>query len=84
MREPEFDEVDRAWLMALAMCRRLTCPGCGEWLPDSTRLDASHYDADPAPYLCGACDALTAVQRAWSSDYPDKMHATRWLVKRRR
>jgi hypothetical protein len=77
-REPEFDDEDRGWAMALALCRELTCAGCGGWLPDTTEHDASHYRADPAPWACGSCVALGIVQRAYGEDYPHDMHATRW------
>lgn len=76
-REPEFDDEDRGWFLALALCRRLTCSGCGGWLPDTTRHDAAHYVAD-APYSCGSCVAQGVVQRAYAEDYPNDMHATRW------
>jgi hypothetical protein len=79
-REPEFDDEDRSWFLGLSMCRQLTCQSCGGWLPDTTKHDASHYRADPAPYACGACVALGTVQRAYAQDYPNDMHATRWAI----
>jgi hypothetical protein len=76
--EPEWDEEQQGWMLALAQCERLTCEGCGGWLPDTTEHMASHYNPDPAPYACGSCLALGAVQRAYAEDYPNDMHATRW------
>jgi hypothetical protein len=81
-REPEFDDEDRGWFMALAMCRRLTCPGCGHWLPESTALDATDYQVD-APWQCGACSMLAFKQDAYAEDNKH-MHTTRWSVERRR
>lgn len=77
-REPEFNEEDRAWFLALAEYRALTCGGCGGWLPDTTEHMASHYNADPEPYACGSCLALGIAQRAYAEHYPNDMHATRW------
>lgn len=78
--EAEWDEEQQGWMLALAMSERLTCDGCGGWLPDTTEHDARHYRADPAPWKCGACLALGAVQRGYAKDYPDDMHATRWAT----
>jgi hypothetical protein len=76
-REPEFDDEDRSWFLGLALCRQLTCQGCGGWLLDTTEHDAGHYRAD-APYACGSCVALGVAQRRYGEDYPNDLHATRW------
>jgi hypothetical protein len=78
--EPEWDEEQQGWMAALALCEQLTCDNCGGWLPDTTEHDASHYIADAAPYACGSCLVLGIAQRAYATDYPNDMHATRWSV----
>ena len=81
-RESEFDEEDRGWFLALALCRRLTCAGCGHWLPESTSTATEDYQVD-APYRCGACTML-AMRQEQHSEKNQHMHATRWTVERRR
>jgi hypothetical protein len=84
-REPEFNEEDRAWFLALAECRALTCGGCGQWLPESTDSDAEDYFIDQ-PYRCGACTAMSIAQETYTRGYNGRnphMQATKWSAERR-
>lgn len=68
-------------MLGLAEHRRLTCPGCGGWLPETTTTDATQYEVSP-PHRCGACTQLSVVQTAQASDHKHS-HALRWPVRRR-
>jgi hypothetical protein len=85
-RESEWDEEQAGWVLALAMCRELTCDGCGGWLPETTTHDDGwHVDA---PWRCHACTAVSQRQQSHAASIRTNtsdghMHATRWHVERR-
>lgn len=75
-REPEWDDEQRAVMLALHQCRALTCTGCGGWLPDTTAHE--RYVVEP-PTRCHRCTAISGAQERHSQDHKH-MHATRWTA----
>lgn len=58
IREPEFDEDDRAWLLGLAYWRDTRCPSCGGDIRDCTAPEDEITVTVPPPRRCKATDAL--------------------------
>lgn len=57
MTEPEWDEQERGWMLALAIYRDSHCPGCGGLLAETTDpANESRYAADMA--RCHKCTAI--------------------------
>ncbi len=68
--EPEWDDDERGWMLALGALRKDTCPGCGHPLTESTDpVNEGRYRVDP-PTRCHAC---TALQTAYA-DAEKKKH----------
>lgn len=80
-REPEFNEDDQAWFLALATCRQLTCDGCAGWLPDTTVGEVEDWTV-PAPWRCKRCTAIAFRQEVYA-EQNKHVHATRWTAERR-
>lgn len=80
--ESEWDDQQRGYMLALDLYRRMTCTGCGGWMPETTTHEAEDY-AVSLPVRCGRCTALAIAQdrHAESSQH---MHATRWDATLRR
>jgi hypothetical protein len=76
-REPEWDEEQRAWMLALDECERLSCDGCGGWLPDTLRRGPGEYVV-PAPSHCAACAATAITAQDYHRDYPVYGHLMRY------
>lgn len=68
--EPEWNDQDRAWAIALLQVEADTCPGCGQPRSESMHPDAEGgYEVD-APTRCHACTELErarAVERSQPS-----------------
>lgn len=79
--EPEWDEDEQNWMLALAECRDLTCSGCGGWLPETTTVEAERWTVPP-PTRCGKCTAIGIAQDRHAEDH-QQLHATRWSAQRR-
>ncbi len=79
--ESEWDEQSRSEILALAEFRKLTCSGCGGWLPETTALDAKDWIIDP-PHRCSRCTALGLRQDAHGKDHSHP-EALRWAARRR-
>jgi hypothetical protein len=69
-------------MLALLRCERLSCPGCGGWLPETLNLEPEDYDVD-APSRCGKCTVL-AIHQDYHRDRDKHVHALRWSAKPRR
>ncbi|HTI26189.1 MAG TPA: hypothetical protein VL652_34690 [Kutzneria sp.] len=83
--EIEWDEQERAWMLALALYRERTCDGCGRDLAETTEHDAEAYRVSP-PHRCGACTAIEISQDAYADAYKSssaRMGATRWRAELR-
>lgn len=64
-REVEWDDDERAKVLALLDYEAQTCPGCGGFLPETTDPQMQfRYEADN-PSRCHRCDALHAKQEAY-------------------
>ncbi len=74
--EPEWDEDERGWMLALARLRKGECSGCGHPLAESTDpANEGRYKVDP-PVRCHACNALQiAFDKAKDYKHPQ---ALRW------
>lgn len=64
--EPEWDDEQRAWMLALTEIEADSCPGCHGVLSETTATDEwgeSLYRWEvPAPTRCHRCTALAARQ----------------------
>jgi hypothetical protein len=63
-------------MLALAEWERLTCNGCGGWLPETTALENSDNYAPPKPIRCHCCEALAISQELRSSK--ERPQVQRW------
>lgn len=72
-REPEWDDAEQAWMLALNLWRESRCTGCGGDLAETT---ADENDGSPGngaylplhPIRCHRCTALSAVEKAYSQN----------------
>lgn len=83
-REPEWDEPERAWVLALADYRAQVHEACGTFLPDATRLEDDGAFRAELPVRCHVCtaraQAMTAHMKGNSSPHPE---ALLWPVVRK-
>lgn len=63
--EPEWDDDERGWMLALIEHRRTTCSGCGHPLDESMDPANEGRYIVPPPHRCHAC---TALQIAYERD----------------
>jgi hypothetical protein len=78
--EPEWDDAERAWAIALLEVVADTCPDCGQPRDESTHEDAEGaYEAD-LPTRCHACTALHKAMARYSESDP----GLQFEVRRRR
>jgi hypothetical protein len=56
-REPEWDEEERAWILALLTYRSQIHEACGHYLPDSAAPEAEGEYVAQLPIRCHACTA---------------------------
>lgn len=91
--EPEWDEDEQGWMLALALYERQRCPDCGQYLPDSTEpLCDADGNVDPVATsrswraeLVQQCNACIALDNATDSEDPiPHAHAMRYEITRRR
>lgn len=73
-REPEWDDEERAWMLALLLYKANVHTECGHYLPDSTAPDADEgYEVD-LPIRCHACTARAqALKRYEDSRHPEAL-----------
>lgn len=65
MTEPEFNELDRGWMLALARYRSERCPGCGGSLAETTNPDnEDHYHTTALRCFKCTSQSLSAQQFA--------------------
>lgn len=79
--EVEWDDDERASMLALTRCEHMTCKGCGGWLPETLTHEAEAYDVEP-PTPCGKCRVLAIHQDAQVRD-EKHLHVLRWAAKLR-
>lgn len=77
MPEPEWDELQQGWMLALAEVDLTTCAGCGGDLNET--LAHEDWQALP-PVRCHKCTAIHAAQDRFVGQHP---HALRWGAERR-
>lgn len=73
MTEPEWDETNRAWALALAEVEADSCHGCGQPLSQTTDPDAEGAYEVPAPTRCHACTTLHIHQDKYAEAKPGLM-----------
>jgi MinD superfamily P-loop ATPase len=76
--EPEWDDTERAWAVALAEVEADLCDGCGQPLSETTRREAFEGYEVPDPAACQGCKALITKQT--SDEYAESKYlpAFRW------
>lgn len=63
-REPEWDDKQRLWMLALAFYEAGLCQRCGHHLEDSTDPNSVWVADDPTE--CFSCSTLARADRAWT------------------
>lgn len=83
-KEAEWDDDERAWVLALLELEADTCPGCGGQMSVTTEAGAEGHYHVPAPTRCHQCTALSQAQDAYHSN-PNAKHtqALLWSAERR-
>ncbi|MFD6770587.1 hypothetical protein ACFWC6_30690 [Micromonospora chalcea] len=79
-REPEWDDEERGWMLALAVYRASLCPHCGRPLSVCTDPESEGRWVVPPPRRCFASTALrSAVPEYRDSPQPEALllHAER-------
>jgi hypothetical protein len=79
VREPEWTEGERAWMLALGYYEATLCRKCGTPLAESTDID-NHPDLTDSPYQyvaedpaqCLCCLVLLRSERKWAEAAPDE------------
>jgi hypothetical protein len=61
--EPEWDDDERNWMLALADLEAQSCSGCNGWLPDTTGIEKDGAFEAPPPRRCHRCNALAERRR---------------------
>lgn len=80
--EVEWDDSERAWMLALAEYDTDVCPGCGGLLSETTHQDADGaYTTDP-PVRCHRCTVL-AIARKDIRDHHAQPEALFPIIRRR-
>lgn len=59
--EPEWDDLQRAFVHALADLKADECPGCGGYLSETSAKENMHAYHVPPPRRCHRCTALEAA-----------------------
>jgi hypothetical protein len=73
-REPEWDDEQRASMLALHAYQSSLCGGCGGWLPDTTgdETDVSYVATDPV--RCLRCTAISIQAKEYAEqDHPQAL-----------
>jgi hypothetical protein len=66
--EPEWDEHEQAWALALVEDEADTCRGCGQPVSETTHPDAAGGYEVPLPVVCHGCRALHHRQKNYTSE----------------
>ena len=71
--EPEWDELQRSWMLALGEYRAGLCPrGCGHQMRDTISDERTGPTFQvPPPARCRACDAIASAQSAFKNPRPE-------------
>jgi hypothetical protein len=77
--EVEWDDTERAWMIALAELDGQSCSGCGGYLPETTHIDKSDGYVAEHPWRCHRCEALE-IRRDQVRDKPHPGSFTFWPV----
>lgn len=78
-REPEWDDAQRAWMLALAHYEAGLCHRCGHHLADTTDPDTEPDNRDASrmwvveqpPVECYSCRVLVQAERWWGEKIKD-------------
>jgi hypothetical protein len=89
--EPEWTPDEQAWMLALQLYEANRCPGCGQYLPDSTEpVRDANGDVDPVATsrawraeLAAQCNACIALDNE-AEGRTEHAHAMRYEITRRR
>ena len=83
-QEPEWDETERGWMVALTAYRMSVHDQCGTYLPDSTGPAAEGAYRAKLPIRCHACTArMDAVATHLKGPHANHPEALLWQVERR-
>ena len=71
-REPEWDDEQRAVMVALAIYQANVCTGCGGWLPETTDPGNEDRYRGDLPIRCHKCTAINRMQKVYveQSEHP--------------
>lgn len=68
VREPEWDEEQRAWMLGLAEREARECKRCGHDLAETLNPQWEWVPATSDPMVCGACAASIAQEQKHAKD----------------
>lgn len=83
-REVEWDDEERARVLALLEYEDQVCPGCGGYLPETTRDEAEFAYVAEVPQRCHRCTTVHRMQREYAKEVKDPESLPRWPVRDRR
>lgn len=66
--EPEWDETEQAWILALAMYRETRCPGCGGNLNVTTKAEHEDQYKAELPLQCFRCVGFARDNDAYADE----------------
>lgn len=73
-REPEWDDEQRASLLALHAYQTSLCTGCGGWLPETTGDESAADYVATDPVRCLRCTAISVQAKNYSEqDHPEAL-----------
>lgn len=76
VREVEWDDDERSWMLALAQVKADACPGCGGHLPETTALANDDGYVAGEPLRCHRCTALEIR----ATQVRSRQHATTFRI----
>jgi hypothetical protein len=84
--EPEWDEVEQGWMLALSLYRDRRCPGCGGDIDVTTNPENEEQYRHELPLQCFRCVAFAQAHKAYDDQlYPMSLiHLVRQRPKRKR
>ena len=69
--DPEWDETEQSWMVALALWRQHQCPGCGGDLTVTTKPENEERYRHELPLQCFRCVAFAQSHKAYDDQqYP--------------
>jgi len=83
--EPEWDQLEQGWMLALGELEAATCDGCGHYLDETLPPASEPEDWTLLPPMrCSVCTLLAMEQESYAKAETKHLHALRWRAIRKR